>query len=483
VTSSSTTGTFGRHHDGRSPAAALLLLVVLGIAAFGLAAVPAEAAPRIVIRTPRASQVVQRDAAGTGVIVVRGVGLGFGGRVQVRWGQRRWRVVSRARNGSFTCRLGPYPPGQATLEVRSVRRRRVTASRAAVGIGDVYVIAGQSNASGRGTSLFACEDPAYTAMLFGNDDRWRPLADPTDTAEGQIDRVSADVGAGGSVWPLVARRLMAEERTPVAFIPCARVGTPLRRWQRPARGILDGSTLYGSMVRRVAAAGGRVRAVLFWQGEADAKRQTPGDVYEGLLVQFARDVRRDCRAPLVVAQIGDYGPAFTDAGVDAVRLAQARVWGRDGVVAGPVLYDIDLEGVVHFSAVDDVTLAADRWSAAVLGGVLGADVPRAPQLGAVTWDGDREIAIAVAAGASPLTPGTTGGFTVSAGDVSVPVESATVEADGTVRLVLTERPASAPAVALGSGRTGAGAPVPVEGSAWRLPMAPFVTGPVLPPGA
>ena len=109
------------------------------------------------------------------------------------------------------------------------------------------------------------------ASMFGNDDLWKALRDPVDSPARQVDRVSADPRAAGSVWPLVGAGLVAADPVPVAFVPCARATTSISRWLRDERRPYSRATLYGSMVRRVRAVGGRVRAVLFWQGEADAR--------------------------------------------------------------------------------------------------------------------------------------------------------------------------------------------------------------------
>ena len=87
-------------------------------------------------------------------------------------------------------------------------------------------------------------------------------------------------------------------------------------------------------------------------------------------------MRRDRGTPLVAAQIGDFDAHYAAAAVDAVRLAQRRSWGTSNVVAGPALYDIDLDGSVHFSAADDMAIAAERWTAAILDGVLGRSAGR-----------------------------------------------------------------------------------------------------------
>ena len=467
----------------RRLAVVLIALAVALVASAEAAAAPvhpkpAPAAPRIVITAPRDYQIVQRDAAGLGAITVRGKGRDFGGPVQVRWGDGAWRTLRRKGNGSFAGTLASLPSGQATLYVRSARRREVWATRLQVGVGDIYVVAGQSNASGRSPTFFSWVDPVLCATEFGNDYRWHRLADPVDSPVGQVDVVSRDDAAGGSVWPLVAQELMKDEPVPVAFVPCARIGSGIRRWKRPASAPDDPATLYGSMLRRIRAVGGRVRAVLFWQGEADAKRLVPGETYEAFLRLLGRDLRRDCGAPLVTAQIGDYGPRFDAAAVDAVRLAQARAWGESNVVEGPVLYDVDLEGTVHFMTADDVALAAHRWTAAILGGVLGREAGVTARLEGAVWDGDRTIEIAAGPGAPALAAGPAGGFTVRSAGEEVPLESATVEAGGSVRLVLAAPPAGPLTVSLGEGRSGAGAAVPTDASAWRLPMLPFVAAPV-----
>ena len=131
------------------------------------------------------------------------------------------------------------------------------------------------------------------------------------------------------------------------------------------------------MVRRARAAGG-VRAVLFWQGENDARAGVSRADYEAALRLLAAEVEQDLGVPLVAAQIGDYDERYTAEGVNSIRLAQQETWGHDGAVAGPVLYDIDLHGGVHFTQPGPLQLAARRWTAAVLAGVEQRDVPQRP---------------------------------------------------------------------------------------------------------
>ena len=183
----------------------------------------------------------------------------------------------------------------------------------------------------------------------------------------------------------------------------------------------------------------------------------------------------------MVAQIGNLNADSVDADTDGIRLAQERVWGGRHIIQGPVLYDIDLEGLVHFGQPDDVELAAHRWAAAILGGVLGRDAGRTPRLvAAVLDDGDDDgdAGEVVLTADADLADGVdVDGFVVRSAGGEVPLESAVVEGR-TVRLVLGEPVTGPLTVSLGAGFSAAGAAVPIDTSAWRLPMLPFLSRPV-----
>ena len=477
-----------RSLPGFTAVAALALAAVAGLSA--VAAPLASAAPRILIASPRAYQLVQRDAVGEADITVTGRLVGMGGPVQVRWATMSWVKAACSPSGRFSVTLPSCPAGQGSVVARAARRHSVSARTPFVGVGDLYVIAGQSNASGRGRRLNRATHPTLKAGLFGNDYRWGRLVDPTDGAAGQVDLVSRDVDAAGSVWPLVATRLMRREAVPVAFIPCAAGATEIAKWQRDAAHPDSALNLFGSMVRRVRAVGGRVRAVLFWQGELDARLLTGRSAYAAGLARLAIDVREATGAPLVPAQIGDFTfLRWSTEGIDAVRLAQEDVLlapqPAGGLAPGPVLYDIDLAPGWH--PVTDVQSAAvaGRWTAAVRAGVLGAEDVRPPLLRGAAYDGATTVTVAFAVGEGALASGEVGGFALRA--AGLPVALAAAEAAPPDRVVLRLRepvPASSWAtltLSLGSGRDGAGVPVPVESSAWRLPAWPFVGAPVAPP--
>ena len=198
----------------------------------------------------------------------------------------------------------------------------------------LFILAGQSNMSGRGELDTEARKPVPGAFLFGNDYRWRPLREPSDSPEGQVDRVSKDPVAGVSPARSFAEAVRnARPKQVIGMIPCAKGGSSLAEWQ-PSR---HETTLYGSCLKRIAAVRpvGRVAGLLFFQGETDALTSpTPassradmewGTRFEVLVRRWRSDVGRP-NLPVVFAQIGSLGADSSRfSNWTAVQRSQARV--------------------------------------------------------------------------------------------------------------------------------------------------------------
>lgn len=96
------------------------------------------------------------------------------------------------------------------------------------------LIAGQSNAQGRGLPL--AEAPANAAperiRMFGNDYRWDdPAQEPLDSATDQFDRISYDPESAASAGVALGNALHAATDRSVYLIPSSQGGTALYRWQ------------------------------------------------------------------------------------------------------------------------------------------------------------------------------------------------------------------------------------------------------------
>ncbi|MCB1140444.1 MAG: hypothetical protein KDK25_00410 [Leptospiraceae bacterium] len=131
----------------------------------------------------------------------------------------------------------------------------------------LFVLAGQSNMSGRGKLLNQPVDSSI--YLFGNDGKWKLAREPLDSCENQLDQVSCDQGAGtgpGLAFALELRKLRPDMA--IGLIPCAKGATTIFEWDRR----MAPDSLYGNCLLRIRAASdmGAIKAVLFLQGEWDA---------------------------------------------------------------------------------------------------------------------------------------------------------------------------------------------------------------------
>jgi len=130
---------------------------------------------------------------------------------------------------------------------------RLVASETAgpVGIGEVFLVAGQSYAAGCNDELMRVDDHAgrVTACNFVRR-TWQVADDPQPCA-----------GDGGTIWPPMANALLPFLRVPIGFVNAAVGGTSSREW-RP------GGPFFQRLVRAGRAAG-RFRCVLWQQGESD----------------------------------------------------------------------------------------------------------------------------------------------------------------------------------------------------------------------
>ncbi len=312
-------------------------------------------------------QVFQRNNANQADIVVSGTYTGSPTAIEASFNGGPYATIDASpTGGTYSGTLPAQAAGQGMLLVRFVNDTGISSSVANVGVGDIFIISGQSNASGRGNTLNSYSHPTLKAGLFGNDDNWKELADATDSNSGQVDGVSSDGIAKGSPWPIVATSIMANHGIPVAFVPTAKGGTSTAQWQ-PGSNHSNTSTLYGSMNRRITAVGGVVKGVLFFQGESDSGANVTQATYETRLGTIVNTIESDfVGTKTMVGQIGHSNKT----GNDAIRAAQiATINANTNAVLGPATYDINLadEGgdTLHFKSDADMASFAARWYAAI----------------------------------------------------------------------------------------------------------------------
>ena len=172
------------------------------------------------------------------------------------------------------------------------------------------MLAGQSNMSGY--APLPRDNPAFeNAYVFANDYQWKIGREPVDGNKGQKDWVSYDNRAGSGPGIAFARVVYKSLKQPIGLIPCAKGASHILQWQKAS----GRKTLYGSCLHRLRLAQkqGRLAGLLFFQGEADAKklqqfRLARAEKWPALFKKFVTDFRADVKQPglpVVFAQIGE----------------------------------------------------------------------------------------------------------------------------------------------------------------------------------
>jgi hypothetical protein len=225
---------------------------------------------------------------------------------------------------------------------------------------ELYVLAGQSNMSGRG-ELAAVPVTHPQTFLFGNDYRWHLAAEPLDSNQDQVDLVSmespTDEAGHGPGMAFALALLAANPKRQIGLIPCARGGTSLAEWS-PSQAT---NTLYGACLQRIAAAGtqGRLAGVLFFQGENDALRADAfpseqvrtGAGYGALFTAWIEQLRHDLDRPdlpVIFAQIGTNDRPEFFVNWELIQREQASV--NLACTAMIKTEDLDLRDAVHFTS-------------------------------------------------------------------------------------------------------------------------------------
>jgi hypothetical protein len=281
-------------------AKALLLIVLISSTVFA----------QIKITSPTFQAVYQRDITGqraltvTGTFTVpmdkveiRAVPVVQGQGVETAWQTLQDAPIGGVFSGSITLLGGWY-----TLEVRAVAGGKVVGRDvlSRVGIGEVFIIAGQSNAQGLkeyhwGPS--AQDDRVQYVSNYENDELGQYKDLLTDPVPPAFSKITNDVktmsprGQTAWCWGMLGDMLVSKLNVPVLFINVAWEGTAIENWSYSAQGLTT-KNKYGGFVYvpgmpyanlRIAARnyGNQygVRAILWMQGEADALFKTPASFY------------------------------------------------------------------------------------------------------------------------------------------------------------------------------------------------------------
>ena len=295
-------------------------------------------------------------------------------------------ISEGSKPGKFTAAL-KGEVGQGTLEVRLQQSPEVTVSVPLVSIGDIFVVAGQSNAAGWANHAYEpLADLPYELSLYKRNvsTAWEKLRHP------------ASASGHGSPWPLTMSYLCQDHRVPIGLITTAIGGAWLKQWLKAS-----GEHYPGMMATVRAATRGtmKVRALLWFQGEADCNPSQEyahlsyngdHDQYLAALKQFVADVHRDVKLDTVyVGLIGSVPHTIGAAAISTreniyhIRRALQNSWQDPLISPGPVVYDVPLASDtihIHFNSPEEMLPLAKRWAAAISAGTYKTGVGRGPIL-------------------------------------------------------------------------------------------------------
>lgn len=249
-----------------------------------------------------------------------------------------------------------------------------------------FLIAGQSNASGRGL-LAGKETGDSRVLMFANDYNLKEAFEPVDDATGQLDSVSNDLWTVGSTYGhgfgLRAGKKIVESGVDtynVTLIPCAKGSTTIGQWL-PTVDRLDRTTLFGSANYRhdMVLPDGGLTALLYYGHESNAggSRGTYAADWATLMAEFRAEWGADL--PVVYCQLAKH----TDPTTSNNQHLTAEIQRRQETGSGDatemahmhmvVTFDLSLIDVIHLDQAAQKTLG-DRIGLAVRQHVLGEAV-------------------------------------------------------------------------------------------------------------
>jgi Carbohydrate esterase, sialic acid-specific acetylesterase len=338
-------------------AASVLCVPAMGQEALALNA-PAAAVASVLLSSPLDYQVFQRETRLQGTISIRGRSLAPADRAEVRVvGEAitgpltaRWQTLSLdQRTGEFHADLATAAGGFYEVEIRVLRGARDVGMMTVphVGVGEVFVVSGQSNSTNYGEAPQVTETGMVSTF---SGEAWRLANDPQPGVQ--------DNSKKGSFLPSFGDALYRRYRVPIGVASVGHGSTSVRQWlpagepvevmSTMTKYVVEGAdgaltsdgTLFNGMMTRIRQLGVRgFRAVLWHQGESDshqpAEHEITAETYRRMLehVILATRSQAGWDVPWFVAQATYHTPE--DTACPPIREAQRSLWQSGVAFEGP----------------------------------------------------------------------------------------------------------------------------------------------------
>lgn len=213
---------------------------------------------------------------------------------------------------------------------------------------DVYLLMGQSNMAGRGFLAATNSIPAEGVRKLTSFGYLAPAVEPL-----HFDKSTAGAGLGLS---FAAKMVRSGYGCDVLLVPCAFGGTKLCEWQK-GEYKYDFALLRARHALKALKGEGRLKGILWHQGEWDSVERTDAETYGTRLVRMMTDLRRDLgdeSVPLVLGELGRfmgdtthknhyayYGKVNDEIRWAASRLKNCALVSSDGLTSNPDFLHFD----------------------------------------------------------------------------------------------------------------------------------------------
>ena len=323
----------------------------------------------ISVSQPESRSLFQRSAANTGSVAVSGTYEGSPDHIEARavvmagtgnsGTGTDWQTLSASpTSGIFSGALMGIPAGGwYQIETRCVtdgipEQESIVTK---IGIGDIYVTAGQSNATNFGNPVYTPIDDRVCVRTTMSGSTWRHGYDPMPVTDGS---------SAGSVWSRLGDKLAAADNIPIGFVCAGWKNTQTSQW-------LPGLDKYANLKAAIQSfPPGGFRAVLWHQGESDSVYSVSADTYASRLNTIIAQSRVDAgwSIPWYVAE-ASFHPSSLLSQEEPVAAGQRAVVYADPLVYfGPTTDAFHLEDAnggklidaVHFNAAG-LADHSDQW--------------------------------------------------------------------------------------------------------------------------
>ncbi|MBI9019001.1 MAG: hypothetical protein JEZ07_17255 [Phycisphaerae bacterium] len=228
-----------------------------------------------------------------------------------------WHIIDASPTGSnFSGTLSVAAGGWYSIEVRTFTDDLPGPSTAVdrVGVGEVFVISGQSNSANFGQPKMV---PTHDTVSAWTGSSWRHGYDPQPIA----------YGVNGSPWSRLGDILVERFGVPIGFVTTGIGATRVDQW-------VPGTPYYNRIKTAIEDMGENgMRAILWHQGESDSIAGTSASVYASRLNSIIAQSRADAgwNVPWGVA-LASYHPYSSPAQEAEVRTGQELVIAGDPLV-------------------------------------------------------------------------------------------------------------------------------------------------------